>query len=86
LAPELAYRGPQGKRVVEGQRIMQAASGIFLGWTSDEASDRQFYVRVLKNRRREGPARSPNKRLSLTTRVCAGAHLRAHTPDRAIPP
>jgi hypothetical protein len=28
LAPELAYRGPKGKRVVEGQLIMQAASGV----------------------------------------------------------
>ena len=31
LAPALAYQGPQGRRVVEGQRMMQAASDIFLG-------------------------------------------------------
>jgi hypothetical protein len=30
---------------------MQAASDVFLGWTEDEESDRQFYVRQLKNRR-----------------------------------
>ncbi len=41
----------QGRRVVEGQRALQAASDIFLGWTSDAASGRQFYVRQLKNRR-----------------------------------
>ena len=37
LSEKLAYQGPQGRRVVEGQRMMQAASDIFLGWTSDEA-------------------------------------------------
>src|SRR4029077_15219111 len=36
---------------VEGQRTMQAASDIFLGWTEDDASGRHFYVRPLKNRR-----------------------------------
>src|SRR5215475_12924625 len=45
------FKGHQGQRVVEGQRIMQASSDIFLGWTEDEASNRQFYVRQLKNRR-----------------------------------
>ena len=45
------FKGHQGQRVVEGQRIMQASSDIFLGWTEDEASSRQFYVRKLKNRR-----------------------------------
>jgi uncharacterized protein (DUF2252 family) len=41
----------EGQRVVEGQRIMQAASDIFLGWTADPKTDRFFYVRHLKNRR-----------------------------------
>ena len=41
----------QGQRVVEGQRIMQAASDIFLGWTEDRKAGRVFYVRHLKNRR-----------------------------------
>ena len=31
--------------------MMQAASDIFLGWTEHEASGRQYYVRMLKNRR-----------------------------------
>ena len=51
LGAEYAFRGAQGRRVVEGQRMMQATSDIFLGWTEDEASGRQFYVRALKNRR-----------------------------------
>jgi hypothetical protein len=45
------WTGQQGARVVTGQRIMQAASDMFLGWTVDQASGRQFYVRHLKNRR-----------------------------------
>ena len=45
------FGGEPGRRVVEGQRTMQAASDIFLGWTQDDASGRHFYVRQLKNRR-----------------------------------
>ena len=45
------YGGHPGRRVVEGQHIMQASSDIFLGWSQDEASGRHFYVRELKNRR-----------------------------------
>jgi len=45
------FKGHQGQRVVEGQRVMQAASDLFLGWTEDVASHRHFYVRQLKNRR-----------------------------------
>ena len=35
-----------GERVVIGQRLMQAASDMFLGWTTG-ASGTQFYVRQL---------------------------------------
>ena len=45
------YGGHPGRRVVEGQHMMQASSDIFLGWSQDEASGRHFYVRELKNRR-----------------------------------
>jgi uncharacterized protein (DUF2252 family) len=45
--------GNQGQRVVEGQRLMQAASDIFLGWLRiDPAPDgvtRDFYVRQLRD-------------------------------------
>ncbi len=40
----------QGCRVVDGQRAMQAASDIFLGFTEDPKTNRHFYVRQLKNR------------------------------------
>jgi len=39
----------QGERVVVGQRLMQAASDVFLGWTQDRRTRRDFYVRRLKN-------------------------------------
>jgi uncharacterized protein (DUF2252 family) len=79
LAPELAYHGPQGRRVVEGQRMMQAASGIFLGWTSDKASGRQFYIRVLKNRRLGGVSEiAEHEALSYYARLCGRTLARAH--------
>jgi uncharacterized protein (DUF2252 family) len=43
----------QGQRVVAGQRLMQAASDIFLGWQRTEAGldgrTRDFYVRQLRD-------------------------------------
>lgn len=38
----------QGQRVVEGQRLVQAQSDIFLGWTQGQQG-RQFYVRQLRD-------------------------------------
>jgi uncharacterized protein (DUF2252 family) len=38
----------EGQRVVEGQRLMQAASDLFLGWTTGP-SGRHFYVRQLRD-------------------------------------
>jgi uncharacterized protein (DUF2252 family) len=38
----------RGERVVVGQRLMQAASDMFLGWTDDRAG-RHFYVRQLRD-------------------------------------
>jgi uncharacterized protein (DUF2252 family) len=38
----------QGRRVVEGQRLMQAASDIFLGWSHDTAAP-DFYWRQLRD-------------------------------------
>jgi uncharacterized protein (DUF2252 family) len=42
----------QGQRVVEGQRLMQASSDIFLGWhraTGIDGAQRDFYVRQLRD-------------------------------------
>ena len=46
------FKGPQaaheGRRVVEGQRLMQAASDLFLGWTKGPFG-RHFYMRQLRD-------------------------------------
>ena len=42
------YRQP-GERVVHGQRLMQASSDIFLGWSKGEETNRWFYWRQLRD-------------------------------------
>ena len=46
--PKSRYKQP-GERVVQGQRLMQAASDIFLGWTQGVAVDRHYYWRQLRD-------------------------------------
>ena len=46
--PKSRYRQP-GERVVAGQRLMQAASDIFLGWTKGVEQDRYYYWRQLRD-------------------------------------
>jgi uncharacterized protein (DUF2252 family) len=45
--------GNDGKRVVDGQHLMQASSDIFLGWvrvkSPADGKERDFYVRQLKD-------------------------------------
>jgi uncharacterized protein (DUF2252 family) len=87
LSARLAYRGPQGRRVVEGQRMMQAASDIFLGWTSDEPLGVDFYVRILKNRRLGGASElAEQEALSEYARLCGRTLARSHarTGDSAL--
>jgi uncharacterized protein (DUF2252 family) len=38
-----------GRRVVEGQRLVQAQSDIFLGWTTGSLEGRDYYVRQLRD-------------------------------------
>jgi uncharacterized protein (DUF2252 family) len=38
-----------GRRVVEGQRLMQAASDLFLGWTRDPKGGHDYYWRQLRD-------------------------------------
>jgi hypothetical protein len=37
----------QGRRVVEGQRLMQAAGDIFLGWVRARGTDRSIEVETM---------------------------------------
>jgi len=45
-ASEYAHHG---ERVVQGQRMIQASSDIFLGWTQGRDTDRHFYWRQLRD-------------------------------------
>jgi len=46
--PKSRYR-QHGERVVQGQRMMQAASDIYLGWTEGRDINRHFYWRQLRD-------------------------------------
>jgi uncharacterized protein (DUF2252 family) len=68
-----------GERVVEGQRMMQAASDIFLGWTKGVEANRYFYWRQLRDMK--GSALGESMRpLALTfyARTCGWTLARAH--------
>jgi uncharacterized protein (DUF2252 family) len=46
--PRSRYRN-HGERVVQGQRLMQATSDIYLGWTKGHDVRRHFYWRQLRD-------------------------------------
>ena len=71
-----------GHRVVAGQRLMQAASDIFLGWyrgTGIDGIDRDFYVRQLKDGKGsvDIPAMTSDA-MRLYGQMCAWTLARAH--------
>ncbi|WP_245259356.1 DUF2252 domain-containing protein [Methylobacterium sp. 77] len=51
LALSPFFLASEGQRAIDGQRIMQAASDMFLGTAYSEVSGRSFYVRQLKNKK-----------------------------------
>lgn len=67
-----------GQRVVEGQRLMQTASDVFLGWTR-EKNGRDFYVRQLRDMKLSAIIEDwDTKLLRQYARMCAHALARAH--------
>jgi uncharacterized protein (DUF2252 family) len=76
--PKSRYRQP-GERVVQGQRMMQAASDIFLGWTKGAEADRYLYWRQLRDMKGSAvvEAMMPAE-LALYARVCGQTLARAH--------
>ncbi len=48
VLPSSRY-GSHGRRVVEGQRLMQAFGDIFLGWSKGDVDARDYYWRQLKD-------------------------------------
>jgi uncharacterized protein (DUF2252 family) len=71
-----------GRRVVEGQRLMQAAGDIFLGWVTAEGIDgreRHFYVRQLWDGKGSADIERMSARdLSIYASLCGEALARAH--------
>jgi uncharacterized protein (DUF2252 family) len=67
-----------GQRVVVGQRLMQAASDIFLGWSSDPAGH-DFYVRQLRNMKIAADVETQRPKTMLGyAGFCGRALARAH--------
>jgi uncharacterized protein (DUF2252 family) len=67
-----------GHRVVAGQRLMQAASDIFLGWFR-ATEGRDFYWRQLKDMKGSAKVESmSSEELVLYARLCGWALARAH--------
>ena len=68
----------QGQRVVVGQRMMQAATDVFLGWTAEPVSGRYFYVRRLKDSRLAGIGAEIEEALPFYAGLCGQTLARAH--------
>jgi uncharacterized protein (DUF2252 family) len=69
----------QGQRVVEGQRLIQAASDIFLGWTHDPLTDVDYYVRQLWDMKGKLDTQLMNERsLTLFAELSGWTLARAH--------
>jgi uncharacterized protein (DUF2252 family) len=78
----------QGERVVKGQRLVQAASDILLGWVRAKGIDgerRDYYVRQLWDQK--GSARTENmdpRAMTAYAQICGStlAHAHARSGDR----
>jgi len=75
------YRN-QGERVVSGQRLMQAASDIFLGWQRTlgvDGVERDFYIRQLRDGKGSVVVETmvPDG-MELYARICGQTLARAH--------
>jgi uncharacterized protein (DUF2252 family) len=80
LAP---FAGPsnysnQGQRVVVGQRMLQAATDIFLGWTQEPLDGRHFYVRRLKDQHLADIGARLEAALPFYASLCGRTLARAH--------
>ena len=80
LAP---FAGPSdypnhGQRVVVGQRMLQAATDVFLGWTESVVDGRYFYVRRLKDQRLADIGAQLAAALPFYAGLCGRTLARAH--------
>jgi uncharacterized protein (DUF2252 family) len=76
--PKSRYKQP-GERVVQGQRMMQAASDIYLGWTKGVEDGRFLYWRQLRDMKGSADVESMQPfGLNFYARQCGWTLARAH--------
>ncbi len=76
--PKSRFAQP-GERVVQGQRMMQAVSDIFLGWTKGAEQDRYYYWRQLRDMKGSSDVESMRPAaLAFYARMCGWTLARAH--------
>ncbi len=76
--PKSRYKQP-GERVVQGQRLMQAASDIFLGWTKGVQENRFLYWRQLRDMKGSAEVESLSPAaLAFYAHWCGWTLARAH--------
>jgi uncharacterized protein (DUF2252 family) len=76
--PKSRYR-QHGERVVQGQRMMQAASDIYLGWTKGLDVNRHYYWRQLRDMKGSALVDTmPPVALTFYARICGWTLARAH--------
>ena len=76
--PRSRYKQP-GERVVQGQRMMQAASDIYLGWTKGLDVKRHYYWRQLRDMKGSALVESMAPvALMFYARTCGWTLARAH--------
>ena len=82
-APQLAQghstKEHHGRRVVEGQRMLQASSDVLLGWGTDDATGIHYFVRQLWDSKGsvDIAAMRPDS-FATYARICGRALARAH--------
>jgi uncharacterized protein (DUF2252 family) len=67
-----------GERVVVGQRMMQAATDVFLGWTHNPVNGRYFYIRRLKDSHLVNIGAVLEEALPFYAGLCGRTLARAH--------
>jgi uncharacterized protein (DUF2252 family) len=76
--PKSRFKQP-GERVVHGQRMMQAASDIYLGWTKGVEDNRYLYWRQLRDMKGSVVVESmPPRNLEFYAHACGWTLARAH--------
>ncbi len=76
--PKSRFKQP-GERVVHGQRMMQAASDIYLGWTKGVEDNRHLYWRQLRDMKGSVVVESmPPANLGFYAGLCGWTLARAH--------